>query len=100
MHLFLYILFTAVSGAIEIITLLMFIRAILSWFPVVDRSSRFMSFLYMVTEAVISPVRRLLNRFEAIRRFPIDVSFLVTYLLLHLLQSAFASLAYSALNAR
>ena len=100
MPLFLYILFTAASGVIEIITLLMFIRAILSWFPVADRSSRFMSFLYMVTEAVISPVRRLLDRFEALKRFPIDVSFLATYLLLHLIQSFLGSLAYSALGAR
>ncbi len=40
-----YVIFTVLNGAIEIVTLLMLIRAILSWFPIVDRSSKIMSFI-------------------------------------------------------
>ncbi len=91
-HIFFNIIIKVINGIIEIITLLMFVRAILSWFPVVDRSSNIMSFIYMVTEAVISPVRRVIDRFGFARRFPIDISFLVTYLLLHLIQVLLLSL--------
>ena len=87
-----YVVVTVLNGAIEIVTLLMFIRAILSWFPIVDRSSNIMSFIYMITEAVISPVRSFLARFEFTRRSPIDLSFIVTYLLLHLVQVILVSL--------
>jgi|GEM_PF-1351173 YggT family protein len=92
MRIVFYIAFTVLNGAIEIVTLLMFIRAILSWFPLVDRSSKIMSFIYMVTEFVISPVRHVLNKFDSVRRFPIDLSFLVTYLLLHFVQVMLVSL--------
>lgn len=91
-----YVIFTVLNGAIEIVTLLMLIRAILSWFPIVDRSSKIMSFIYMVTEAVISPVRKVLWRFDSVRRFPIDISFLVTYILLHLIQVMLGSI-YAAI---
>lgn len=87
-----YVVFTVLNGAIEIITLLMFIRAILSWFPIVDRSSKIMSFIYMITDVVTTPVRMFLERFDSVRRFPIDLSFLVTYILLHLIQTILISL--------
>ncbi|MBR6917949.1 MAG: YggT family protein [Clostridia bacterium] len=91
MRIVIYVLFAVLNGAIEILTLLMFIRAVLSWFPIVDRSSKFMGFLYMITEPVISPVRSLLSRFDFVRRFPIDLSFLATYLLLHIIQGILVS---------
>ena len=91
MRILIYIVFTVINGAIEILTLLMLIRAILSWFPVVDRSSKIMSFIYMVTEAAISPVRRFLDRFDFVKRFPIDLSFLATYILLHGIQVLLSS---------
>ncbi len=50
----------------------------------------------MVTEAVISPVRKVLWRFDSVRRFPIDISFLVTYILLHLIQVMLGSI-YAAI---
>ena len=86
MHILFYIIVRALGGIIEIITLLMFVRAILSWFPVVDRSSNIMRFIYMVTAAVISPVRKVIDKLGFARNFPIDISFLVTYLILHLIQ--------------
>lgn len=92
MRIILYVAVSCINGAIGIITLMMFIRAILSWFPIADPSSGIMRFIYAVTEAVISPVRRFLDRFPSVSSFPIDISFLVTYLLLHLVQTVLVSL--------
>ena len=95
MSAFLYVVLAVLNGLIEILTLLMLIRAILSWFPVADRSSKIMSFLYMVTDIVVSPVRRVLDRFDSLKNFPIDISFLAAYVILHLVQAFLGSLMSS-----
>ncbi|MBO5338808.1 MAG: YggT family protein [Clostridia bacterium] len=61
--------------------LIMFARAICSWFPPV-RETKFYRFLYIITEPLISPIRELLHKISWIRMLPIDLSFLVLYLLL------------------
>ena len=71
---------------ISAIQALMTIRAIASWFfPGED--SAFQRFLVVTTEPFIIPVRAILDRFEAIAALPIDISFLVTFILLSVLQS-------------
>ena len=75
------VIYTAI-GALQ---MAMFARAILSWFPGVG--GRFEEFLYTITEPFIEPVRMLLDRFESIAGLPIDISFLVTFILLSLIQS-------------
>ena len=63
--------------------LVMVVRAIMSWIMPGD-GSRFSQFVYGVTEPVIAPVRKLLLRFDFCRRCPIDLSFLVVFLLLEI----------------
>ena len=70
---------------IDIITFAMFIRAILSLFMTEDNAIS--SFLYTITEPIILPVRRLLEKFNILQGLPIDISFLITYLLLSTLGS-------------
>lgn len=68
----------------DIAQTLMLIRAILSWFPNLS-GSKFYSFLYQLTEPLITPIRKLLSK----TRFAysmIDMSFLITFLLLFLIQ--------------
>ena len=68
------------------IQLMMMVRAIASWFfPPEDNA--FQRFLAMTTEPFIIPVRVILDRFESIASLPIDISFLVTFILLSILQS-------------
>lgn len=75
-----------VSGFIGIIQILMLIRAVMSWF-IQEEGSRFYDFLYFTTEPVIFPVRRLLQAFGlAGDGMIIDVSFLVTVILLSVIQ--------------
>ena len=66
--------------------LLMFIRAILSWIPLMEENA-FTIFVYQITETVIYPVRCILDRFEFIAALPIDLSFFVTFVLLSVLQT-------------
>lgn len=63
----------------------MFLRAVLSWIMPPD-SNKVTVFLYNITEPVIHPVRSFLSRFEFIRNFPIDISFLVVLIILEFVQ--------------
>ena len=81
-----YVVYTSLSFCIETVCLMMIVRAVLSWFPGVGRNSRIMAFIYTVTEFFISPVRNFMSRFDFVRRFPLDLSFLVTFILLDMLQ--------------
>lgn len=69
---------------VRMLEFLLFARAILSWFPQAQ-GSKLTEFLYMVTEPMILPFRNLLNRFNAVRMMPIDISFLCTFLVLEVL---------------
>ena len=62
------------------IQLAMLLRAILSWFPM--EPNKFTDFLFGVTEPVIYPVRRLMEKMNWLQGLPIDMSFMITYLLL------------------
>lgn len=77
----------------EAVQLLMLVRAVMSWFPPADgRGGPIRNFIYALTEIFVMPVRALLDRFEWSRRSPIDISFLVTFLLLSLLSTLFSAL--------
>ena len=81
-----YVLSGAVTFLIGAVQLLMFVRALLSWFPI-DEDNPILQFTTAVTEPFIIPVRALLDRFEFIASSPVDISFFVTFLLLSLLQT-------------
>ena len=91
--LFLSVIFQTLSLICEAVQLLMLVRAIMSWFPPADgRGGSIRTFVYSITEFFVAPVRALLDRFEWTRRTPIDISFLVTFLLLSLLSTIFSAL--------
>ena len=70
---------SAVSIFLMAIQLAMLLRAVLSWFPL---ENRFIDFLHNVTEPFIYPIRRLFERFGWFQGLPIDISFMVSYILL------------------
>ena len=86
MAIFIYIVCQAVHCFLTALQFAMIIRAVLCWF-VPGGDNPVMNFLISVTEPVIFPVRALLDRFESLRRFPIDISFFVTFILLSIIQS-------------
>ena len=81
----LYVITKCVSVFLAILQLLMMFRAIISWLPI-DEDSNLANFLYAMTEPVIYPVRLLLDRFEATSDLPIDISFIVAFILLSVIQ--------------
>ena len=62
------------------------VRAILSWIPSA-RGSRISQFLMTVTEPIVHPVRKLLFKMEWARRLPIDLSVLVVFILLSVVEN-------------
>ena len=79
-----YIIIRLAMIMIWVLQSAMFIRAIMSWIPGADEN-RFGDFLYAITEPFIVPVRAILDRIPLFQGFPLDMSFLFTYLLLSLL---------------
>ncbi len=60
------------------------VSAVLSWIPDL-RNGKIRYFTDLLTEPVLQPVRSLLYRIKGLDVLPIDVSFLVVYLLLSLI---------------
>lgn len=79
-----YVVVTLVRTLLYALEIAMFLRALLSWFPI-DEESRLMSFLYTITEPVIQPIRALLYRLNLFQNSPLDVSFFITYIIIALL---------------
>lgn len=84
-----YIFVSFVNTLLFIVQMLMFARAVLSWIAMDDDGpvlGPIMNFLYAVTEPLIYPVRMLLEKIPALRTMPIDLSFMVTFMLLSAVQ--------------
>ncbi len=64
----------------------MFIRAILSWFDV-NMNNPLIKFLFVVTEPVVQPVRKLFVKMNWFQNMPIDLSFSATFLILFILET-------------
>ena len=88
----LYVVCTALALLVDVLWFALFLRAILSWFPPNSKENVIRNFVYTVTEFFIAPVRAFLDRFDWVRRTPLDISFLVTYILLSLLSTFFSLL--------
>ena len=81
----LYIVAATVRFLIAAIQFLLLARAIISWLPF-EEDHPIVSFLYAVTEPVIMPVRAVINRLGLFEGLPIDMSFLITFMLLSVLE--------------
>lgn len=75
---------TLIRLILRLFEILLFIRAILSWFPI-DRDNVVSRFLESATESILLPVRKLLFRIPALQNFPFDLSYIVVFLLIQLL---------------
>ncbi|MDP4108964.1 MAG: YggT family protein [Bacillota bacterium] len=73
-----------VYSILRLLELLLFVRAILSWFPNFSQGPIF-SFVYFTTEPVLAPIRKLLMRIQTLRSMPLDFSIIVAYLIIEIL---------------
>ncbi len=79
MELFIFVIKNAAILLLSFVQIAMLIRAILSWFPI---DNRFVDFICTMTEPFIYPVRRLFEKMGWFQGLPVDVSFMVSYLLI------------------
>ena len=73
-----------VWALLDIVSICMLLRAVLSWF-IRNPDSTIHLFLRVVTEPFIIPVRTLLDKMNIGVNSPIDIAFFVTYMLIQLL---------------
>ena len=69
----------------EVLSFAMLLRAILSWFDQMGEF-RISAFLFMITEPVILPIRKLCARLRLFEGFPLDIPYMITIILLYVLQ--------------
>ena len=80
-----------VSVVINVLSFAMLARAILSWFDPMQEWG-INGFLHAVTEPVIQPIRALCERMHWFRGVPIDIPFLITFILLSVVDAVLMSL--------
>jgi YggT family protein len=83
---FILIIVELVQIALTVLQLCMIVRAVMSWLPF-DNESTLYRFVCSLTEPIILPVRSLLERSSVVQSMPLDISFLVTMILLTVIQA-------------
>jgi len=85
------IIIQAVNAFFNVVTLMLFVRVILSWFPMAA-NNRLMELLYFLTEPILVPIRKLVHRSPlGGPGMIIDFSVLIAFILLQLAQSFIVS---------
>lgn len=77
----------ALINLLNLYSLVLLARVLLSWFPNIDQSNPIVQFLYQVTEPVLQPIRDVLPRTQ------IDFSPLVVFVLISVIARMLAGLA-------
>ena len=72
-----YVLVQCLVIFLDILSLAMLARAVLSWFTM-GEESKIGAFLYVVTEPMILPIRAICHRFGWFQGFPLDMPFLLS----------------------
>lgn len=81
-----YVLSSFVYQLLSILSLLILVRAILSWLPL-DEDGPVVSFVTLVTDPIVMPIRALLERIELFQNMPFDLSSFFAIMFLALLQT-------------
>lgn len=71
---------------LSVLELAMLARMIVSWLDP-EMSWKFSAFLYMVTEPFIQPIRLLCYKNNWFQQVPLDIPYLITFLLLTVLET-------------
>jgi len=87
------LLIRLVSDAIQLLTLLIIVRAVLSWIPNVDHGHPLIRWIMRVTDPILEPIRRAIPPLGGFDLSPIIAILLVQFIGKLLIQLLF-SLAY------
>jgi uncharacterized protein YggT (Ycf19 family) len=77
-----------VALILSAISFAMLLRVILSFFVQEPESNRFYVFVFLITEIFLTPVRFILDKLGIGKNSPFDMSFIIGYLLLIVIESA------------
>lgn len=77
------IVFQIISALLQIFSLLILARVLLSWFPQVDRYNPIVQFLYNSTEPVLQPIRQMIPPSQT---GGLDIAPLIVFLGIYILQ--------------
>ena len=78
-----------VSLLLQVYSYVLLARALISWIPNLDPYNPIVQFLYQITEPVLEPIRRLIPPIGGM----IDISLLVAFFAIIILQQLLATLA-------
>jgi uncharacterized protein YggT (Ycf19 family) len=84
MYEFVYVVQSVLLIFIEVVSIAMLVRALLSWFAL-DEDGKLTALFYYITEPLIMPIRLIFDHFGWGRSSPMDLPFLVTSLSLMVL---------------
>ena len=84
----LYVFAKTVSVFLSVIVFAMFLRVILPFFIAEPESNKLYVFVFVITELILTPVRVILDKLGIGKNSPFDISFIVGYILIILIQSA------------
>lgn len=87
MYIAISVVYTTLRLALEAFYLILVARAVLSWLPV--NGGKIAYFVYAVTEPILSPVRRGIEKLTGHASFPIDLSVLFVFAVLSVLLGIF-----------
>lgn len=76
-----YVLIRFVVIFLNVLSLAMLVRAVLSWF-MQDGENAIVNFLYVMTEPIVMPLRLLCNALNWFQGVPIDMPYLITMIIL------------------
>ena len=75
---------------IGVVDIAMLVRVITSWLPNLDGD--WLGIVYLFTEPIVAPIRAFFDRFGLFQNSPVDVPFLVAYLLVFVAQSSLGNI--------
>lgn len=80
MEIIIFVVKHTVIVLLSVVEIAMLVRAVLSWFPI--DGNKFTELLFAITEPFIHPIRVLFIKMNWFQGLPIDISFLVAYILI------------------
>lgn len=78
--------YEAILWLIQFIEIAILARVLISWFPI-PKGSQLIRILYMITEPILSPIRRIVQRSEFTKNLMIDFSPIIAFLLLQVVRN-------------
>ena len=75
----------AVDVLLTVIEVLIFLRVIMSWFPVA-RENPLVNFLYVITEPILGPIRTLIQKSAFGSNFMFDLSPIIVWLIIRVIR--------------